>query len=61
MELDDRKAAVRVPLGSNIFLSSSRQVLGLTQPPVKLVSGALSSGESGIGVKLTTHFQLVPS
>jgi hypothetical protein len=34
--------------------------LGPTQPPFQWVPGALSLGVSGRGVKLTTHFHLVP-
>jgi hypothetical protein len=49
------------PGGGKIFLlsMSSRPVLGPTQPPSAWVPGALSLGQSGQGVELTTHFQLV--
>jgi hypothetical protein len=41
--LDDRGVGVLVPVRLQIILlSSSRPILGLTQPPIKLVSGALS-------------------
>jgi hypothetical protein len=46
-----------------IFLpvSASRPALGLTQPPVQWVPGALSPGvKHGRGVMLTTHPLLVP-
>jgi hypothetical protein len=42
--LDDRGVEVRVPVGSRIFSTSSRPVLGLFQPPVQWVRGALSRG-----------------
>jgi hypothetical protein len=42
------------------FSIPSRPALGSTQPPIKWLSGALSRGLSGRGVKLTTHLQLVP-
>jgi hypothetical protein len=32
--LDDRRAGVRVPVGSKIFPTSSRKALGPTQTPV---------------------------
>jgi hypothetical protein len=58
--LDDRGVGVRVPVGSRIFSKSSRPALGSTQTPIQWVRGALSQWESGWGVKLTTHLQLVP-
>jgi hypothetical protein len=42
------------------FSMLPRPALGSTQPPIQRVSGALSRGYSGRGVKLTTHLQLVP-
>jgi hypothetical protein len=42
------------------FSMSSRPALGSTQPPIQWVPGALSRGESGRGVKLTTRLQLLP-
>jgi hypothetical protein len=43
--LEDREFRVRVPIWSGIFFStSSRPVLGFTQPPIQWVAGALSSG-----------------
>jgi hypothetical protein len=47
---------------ARIFLLSkfSEPVMGPTQPPVQWVSGALSAGVNGRGVKLTIHLQLVP-
>jgi hypothetical protein len=39
--LDDRGVGVRVPVGARIF-SMSRPVLGLTQPPIQWILGALS-------------------
>jgi hypothetical protein len=46
-----------------LLSTSSRPVLGLTQPPIKCVPGALPlgrRGQSGWHVKLTAHLQLVP-
>jgi hypothetical protein len=43
-ELDDRGVAVRVPVVSRIFFTSSRPALGSTQPPIQCVRGALSPG-----------------
>jgi hypothetical protein len=42
--LDDRGARVRVPIGSRIFSTSSRPVLGPIQPPIQWVPGSLYSG-----------------
>jgi hypothetical protein len=42
--LDDRGVAVRVPVRSTIFSTSSRPALGSTQPPIQWVPGALSPG-----------------
>jgi hypothetical protein len=42
--LDGRGVRVRVPVGARIFFMSSRSVLGLAQPPVQWVPGALSQG-----------------
>jgi hypothetical protein len=42
------------------FSTSSRLALESTQPPIQWVPRVLSPGESGRGVKLTTHLQLVP-
>ena len=39
---------------------ASRSALGPTQPPVQKVQGALPHRKSCRGVKLTTHFHLVP-
>jgi hypothetical protein len=38
-----------------LFTTASRTALGPTQPPIQWVTGALS-----LGVKLTTHINLVP-
>jgi hypothetical protein len=43
-----------------LFTTASRTALAPTQPPIQWVLGALSLGESGRGVKLTTHLHLVP-
>jgi hypothetical protein len=53
--LDDRGVGVRVPVGWRIFYTSSRPVLGPTQPPIQWVPG-----RSPWSVKLTTYLQLVP-
>jgi hypothetical protein len=42
--LDDRGVGVRVPAGSRIFSTSSRPVLGSTQPPIQWVPVDLSPG-----------------
>jgi hypothetical protein len=55
--LDDRRVGVRVPVGSRIFSSPCRPD-GLWGPPSLLFNGYRR--QSGRGVKLTTHFQLVP-
>jgi hypothetical protein len=57
--LDAWGPEVRVPLGSWIF-SSLRSVLGPIQSPIKCLTGILSPGLRGWGIKLTTHLQLVP-
>jgi hypothetical protein len=44
----------------NFLFTSSRPALGPTQPLIQRVRGAVSQGCSGVGVKLTTHLQLVP-
>jgi len=41
--------------GFFFFDTASRPALGPIQPPIQRVKGALS-----LGVKLTTHFHLVP-
>jgi hypothetical protein len=51
---------VRFPTGAEIlFDTESRPALEPTQPRIKWVTGALSPGESGQDVKLTTHLNLV--
>jgi hypothetical protein len=55
--LDDQGVGVRVPVGARIFSSQRRP--NLLWAPLSLIS----SGYRGLfprGVKLTTHFQLVP-
>jgi hypothetical protein len=42
--LEDWGVVVQVPVGSRIFSTSSRPAVGPTQPPIKWVPGALSSG-----------------
>jgi hypothetical protein len=42
------------------MLAASKPAVGRTQPPIQWLSGAPSLGESGRGVKLTTHLHLVP-
>jgi hypothetical protein len=42
------------------YSTSSRPVLGLIQPPIQWVPGALSPGLKRQGVMLTTPLQLVP-
>jgi hypothetical protein len=46
-------------LGIFLFTTTSRMALGPTQPPIQWVPGAVSLGESGRDVKLTTHLHLV--
>jgi hypothetical protein len=60
--LDGQGVGGRVPGRGKIFLlsTSSRPVLGPTQPLIQRAPGALSSGKSSRGVKLTTHLQQVP-
>jgi hypothetical protein len=59
--MDDRGVGVRVPVGSEFSVPCIIQTgSGPTQPPIQWVPGALSPGQSGWGVKLTTHLQLVP-
>jgi hypothetical protein len=43
-----------------LFPMSSRPTLGSIQPPTQWVPGLFPRGQSGRGVKLTTHLQLVP-
>jgi hypothetical protein len=60
--LDDREVGVRVPVDSRIF-SSPRRPDGLCDPPSLLSNGYRGSfpeGKSGRGVKLATHFQIMP-
>jgi hypothetical protein len=48
-------------LGIFLFTTASRTALGPTQPPIQWVPGAFFPwGQSGRGVKLTTHVHLVP-
>jgi hypothetical protein len=59
---DDRGFGVRVPMGARIFTSAHRPDQ-LWDPPTLLSSGywvLFPQGQSDQGVKLTTHFQLVP-
>jgi hypothetical protein len=46
-------------LGIFLFTIVPRTALGLTQPIIQWVPGALSLGQSVRGVKLTTHLHLV--
>jgi hypothetical protein len=60
--LDDRGVGVRVPVGPRIF-SSPRRLDRLWGLPNLLFNGyrwLFSREQSGRGVKLTTHLQLVP-
>jgi hypothetical protein len=58
--LDDWGFESRQRLGIFLITTASRRALEPTQPPFQWVPGALSLGQSGRGVKLTTHLQLVP-
>jgi hypothetical protein len=44
----------------DFFSKTSRPTVGLTWIPIQWVTGVLSWGYSGRGVKLTTHLHLVP-
>jgi hypothetical protein len=60
--LDDRSVGVRVPVGSRIF-PSPRRPDRLCPAPSLLSNGYwrnFPSGQSSLGVKLTTKLQLVP-
>jgi hypothetical protein len=55
-----REDGVRFAAKQEILLSiKSRTALKTTQMPIQLVPGAVFLGESGRGVKLTTHLHLV--
>jgi hypothetical protein len=58
----DRGSRVRFPAGAGNFSLHHRvhNGSGAHQPPIQWEPGALSLGYSGWGVKLTTHFHLVP-
>jgi hypothetical protein len=60
--LDDQEVRVLSPGRVKILLlsTSSRLVLGPTQPPNQCVLGDLSQGVKLLGVKLTIHLHLVP-
>jgi hypothetical protein len=59
--LHDRGVGVRVLLVNNfLFSTSSRPALGPSQPHIQWVPGALSRGERGRSVKLTSRLKLVP-
>jgi hypothetical protein len=60
--LDDRGGGSSSPgRVKNVHFSISfRPALGSIQPPIKWIPGSFSRGQSGRGVKLTTHLQLVP-
>jgi len=45
--------------GNVACMGESRNVLGLTQPPIQWVQGVFPWGQSGRGVKLTTLIHLV--
>jgi hypothetical protein len=51
--LDDWSSTVRFPVGLGIFLFTtvSRTALGLTQPPIQWVPGALSLGVKRLGLE----------
>jgi hypothetical protein len=57
LEFDSRRE-----LGIFLFTTASRTALGPTQPPIQWVpgGGVFPWGQSGRGVKLTTHLHLVP-
>jgi hypothetical protein len=54
-ELEDRGFDYSQGLGIFLYTTASRPALGLTQPPIQWVPGALS-----LGVKLITSLHLVP-
>jgi hypothetical protein len=56
--LDGRRVGVRVPVEAGFFFSPRRPDQ-FWSPPSLLSNGY--RGESALGVKLTTHLQLVPS
>jgi hypothetical protein len=47
--LDDRGVTVPVPVGSEMFSTSSRPALGPTQPPIQLVTRSSFPGGSAAG------------
>jgi len=47
-------------VGIFLFTTASRKAMRPTQPLIQLAPGALSLGESGRCLKLTTHLYLVP-
>jgi hypothetical protein len=47
-------------LGIFLFTTKSRAALVSTWPPIQWIPGALSLGVKRLGVKLTTHLNLLP-
>jgi hypothetical protein len=58
--LDDQEFESWQGLGISLSTTASRPALGLSPPSIQWVPWALSLGESGWGMKLTTHLHLVP-
>jgi hypothetical protein len=57
--LDNQGVGVRAVVGSRIFSSPRRPDVEPTHPPIHGYCGLFPQGQSGRGVKLTTHLQLV--
>jgi hypothetical protein len=59
--VDDQRIVVRFPAGAKNSLSVGfRPAAGSTQYLIDWVPARISTGLSGLGVNLTTHFHLTP-